>query len=176
MIQNELSLVRYPSAAELAPKLCKGAYPLSFRLETSRAKLIIRTLAQWIPATKRTKVRCDFDVDLSGGRLEARSRADRSTGVIDMGLKSVRCFIAALGAALLCASTTFAQDNLGTLEQRAACTPDAFRLCGRYMPDPAGVESCLRQRTADLSDACRSVFEQSAVQQGQMSDSRPRRR
>jgi hypothetical protein len=92
-----------------------------------------------------------------------------------MGLKSVRSFVAAMGAAFVCASTTFAQDNLGTLEQRAACTPDAFRLCGRYIPDPAGVESCLRQRTADLSDACRSVFE-SAVQQDQMSDSRPRRR
>jgi hypothetical protein len=176
MIQHELSLVRYRSAAELAAKLCKGVCSLSLRLETSRAKLIIRTLAQWIPATKWTKVRCDSDVDLSGGRREARSPADRSMGVIDMGLKSVRSFIVAFGAALLCASTTFAQENLGTLEQRAACTPDAFRLCGRYMPDPEGVESCLRQRTADLSDACRSVFEQSAVQQDQISDPHPRRR
>jgi hypothetical protein len=67
MIRNELSLVRYRSAAELAAKLCKGACSLSFGLETSRAKLIIRPLAQWIPAAKRTKVRCDSDVDLSGG-------------------------------------------------------------------------------------------------------------
>jgi hypothetical protein len=49
--------------------------------------------------------------------------------------------------ALLCATTAFAQENRGTPEQRAACAPDAFRLC-------AGVD--------DLSDAFRSVFEQSA--------------
>ena len=56
----------------------------------------------------------------------------------------------------------FAQDNHGTPEQRAACAPDAFRLCSGYIPDPTRVEHCLRQNKSDLSDACRSVFEQSA--------------
>jgi hypothetical protein len=56
-------------------------------------------------------------------------------------------------------ATGFAQDGRGTPEQRAACTSDAFRLCASYIPDPMGVESCLRQRKADLSNACRSVFE-----------------
>ena len=65
-------------------------------------------------------------------------------------------------ALLLCATTASAQDNRGTPEQRAACAPDAFRLCGSYIPDPARVEQCLRQNRSDLSDACRSVFEQSA--------------
>jgi hypothetical protein len=88
-----------------------------------------------------------------------------------MGLKSVRASIAAL-VAFLCASTAFAQDSQGTPEQRAACAPDAFRFCGRYIPDTASVESCLRQQAAGLSDACRSVFEQSATQQSQMSASR----
>jgi hypothetical protein len=45
---------------------------------------------------------------------------------------------------LVCATTASAQDNRGTPEQRVACAPDAFRL------------------KSDLSDACRSVFEQSA--------------
>jgi hypothetical protein len=40
--------------------------------------------------------------------------------------------------------------------------PDAFRLCAGYIPDPTRVEHCLRQNKSDLSDACRSVFEQSA--------------
>jgi hypothetical protein len=40
--------------------------------------------------------------------------------------------------------------------------PDAFRLCSSFIPDPASVEQCLRQNKSDLSDACRSVFEQSA--------------
>ena len=65
-------------------------------------------------------------------------------------------------ALLLCATTTSAQDNRGTPEQRAACAPDAFRLCASYIPDPTRVEHCLRQNKSELSDACRSVFEQSA--------------
>jgi hypothetical protein len=67
-------------------------------------------------------------------------------------------------AALLCVTTASAQENLGTLEQRAACAPDAFRLCSSYIPDAARVENCLRQRTADLSDACRSVFGKGAAE------------
>jgi hypothetical protein len=70
-----------------------------------------------------------------------------------------RCI--ALVAALLCATTAFAQERRGTPEQRAACAPDAFRLCAGYIPDPTRVEQCLRQSKSDLSDACRSVFEQS---------------
>jgi hypothetical protein len=65
-------------------------------------------------------------------------------------------------AVLLCATTASAQENRGTPEQRAACAPDAFRYCVGYLPDPTGVEYCLRQNMSDLSGACRSVFEQSA--------------
>ena len=68
----------------------------------------------------------------------------------------------AVVAALLCATTAAAQEDRGTPEQRAACAPDAFRLCAGYIPDPTGVERCLRQNKSDLSDGCRSVFEQSA--------------
>ena len=59
--------------------------------------------------------------------------------------------------------TAFAQENRGTSEQRAACAPDAFRLCAGYIPDTSNVEACLRQRKSDLSDACRAVFEQAAA-------------
>jgi len=65
-------------------------------------------------------------------------------------------------AVLLCATTASAQENRGTPERRAACAPDAFRLCVSYIPDPTSVEECLRRNESDLSDACRSVFEQSA--------------
>ena len=66
-------------------------------------------------------------------------------------------------AVLLCATTAAsAQENRGTPERRAACAPDAFRLCFSYIPDPGSVEQCLRRNELDLSDACRSVFEQSA--------------
>jgi hypothetical protein len=72
-----------------------------------------------------------------------------------------RCI--AVAAALLCATTASAQENRGSPEQRAACAPDAFRLCAGYIPDPTRVEQCLRQSKLDLSDACRLVFEQSAA-------------
>ena len=65
-------------------------------------------------------------------------------------------------ALLLCATTASAQENRGTPGQRAACAPDAFRLCSSYIPAPTRVEQCLRQNKSDLSDACRSVFEESA--------------
>jgi hypothetical protein len=75
--------------------------------------------------------------------------------------KTRRCRTAVV-AALLCTTTAAAQENRGTPEQRAACAPDAFRLCAGYLPDPTGVEHCLRQNKSDLSNACRLLFEQSA--------------
>ncbi|MBW7971452.1 hypothetical protein [Bradyrhizobium sp. BR 10289] len=66
--------------------------------------------------------------------------------------------VVALGSA-----AASAQENQGTAEQRAACTPDAFRLCSAYIPDPAGVEACLRQRKPALSEACKAVFEQAST-------------
>lgn len=71
------------------------------------------------------------------------------------------CLFAAALATLLCATTAFAQDR-GTPEQRAACAPDAFRLCSSYIPDPDRVESCLRLQKARLSSPCRALFDQGA--------------
>ena len=68
------------------------------------------------------------------------------------------CLSIAAAAAFLCATSAFA--NLDTPDQRTACAPDAFRLCAGYIPDPTKVEQCLRQNRSDLTDACRSVFEQ----------------
>ena len=65
-------------------------------------------------------------------------------------------------AALFGNGAAFAQENRGTPEQRAACAPDAFRLCLSYIPDATNVEVCLRQRKSDLSDACRAVFDHAA--------------
>ena len=74
-------------------------------------------------------------------------------------MSKFNCFFAAALATLLCATTAFAQDR-GTPEQRAACAPDAFRLCSSYIPDPDRVESCLRQQKARLSSPCSALFEQ----------------
>lgn len=46
----------------------------------------------------------------------------------------------------------------GTEQQREACTPDALRLCGQFIPDAGKVESCLRNAGPKLSPPCRVVF------------------
>ncbi|MGY3451535.1 hypothetical protein [Bradyrhizobium sp. USDA 4353] len=46
----------------------------------------------------------------------------------------------------------------GTLEEREACTPDVFRLCSSFIPDPEAITACLRTRKPDLSVACRKVL------------------
>ncbi|WFU82500.1 hypothetical protein QA645_07075 [Bradyrhizobium sp. CIAT3101] len=69
-----------------------------------------------------------------------------------------------VGATLVSmAGAAFAQENRGTAEQRAACAPDAFRLCASYIPDPTDVEACLRQNKAGLSEACGAVFDAAAA-------------
>jgi hypothetical protein len=55
-------------------------------------------------------------------------------------------------ALLLCATTASAQDDRRTPDQRAACAPDAFRLCSSYIPDPDRVEQQVRsQRRGPLA-------------------------
>src|ERR1700738_2916861 len=73
-----------------------------------------------------------------------------------------RLLLAALMLVSLSGGSAFAQEDRGTAEQRAACAPDAFRLCLSYIPDATNVEACLRQRKSDLSDACRAVFDHAA--------------
>ena len=56
-----------------------------------------------------------------------------------------------------CGSVRAEED--GTEAQRAACTPDVFRLCVWHIPDHAAIEKCLRQNKSKLSPKCREVFE-----------------
>jgi hypothetical protein len=46
----------------------------------------------------------------------------------------------------------------GTAQQRAACTPDVFRLCSEFIPDPDRITACLASRQQELSESCASVF------------------
>ena len=58
-----------------------------------------------------------------------------------------------VGAAVLPAAA-----EQGTPDERQACTPDVFRLCGEFIPDASRITACLHQRVRDLSPACRLVF------------------
>jgi hypothetical protein len=52
----------------------------------------------------------------------------------------------------------------GTREQRLACTPDALRLCSAFIPNVDEVTTCLKEKNAELSDACRKVIQPEMTQ------------
>jgi hypothetical protein len=43
-------------------------------------------------------------------------------------------------------------------EQQQACTPDAMRLCGAYIPDVDRITVCMIERKSQLSPECRRYF------------------
>ena len=67
-------------------------------------------------------------------------------------------FVVLVGVAS-CSALASAHENRGTVAQRVACTPDAFRLCASSIPDASKVESCLRMKKGELTAPCRSVFD-----------------
>jgi hypothetical protein len=71
----------------------------------------------------------------------------------------------AIAAMVLFAGSQAAQAR-GTEAEREACTPDAMRLCGRFIPDEDRIEACLRDAGPRLSRACYVVFhpEENAAQ------------
>nr|WP_246229815.1 hypothetical protein [Bradyrhizobium cytisi] len=64
----------------------------------------------------------------------------------------------------------------GTPEQRAACTPDAFRLCSAFIPNADDIAICLRERSSELSDACRQVIQVEITQTRGARDARSTRK
>ena len=45
-----------------------------------------------------------------------------------------------------------------TPEQQQACTPDAMRLCGEFVPDVDRITACMIARKSQLSAECRRFF------------------
>ena len=64
--------------------------------------------------------------------------------------------IAVLAAFALSAGAAQAQ---GTPEQRAACTPDAIRLCQDTIPDVDRTTACMSAHRSELSARCQAVFD-----------------
>src|SRR5580700_8810266 len=48
---------------------------------------------------------------------------------------------------------------LGTENERAACTPDVFRLCSSEIPNIDRIIACMKAKRASLSTPCRLVFD-----------------
>ena len=66
----------------------------------------------------------------------------------------------AFGFVLALAASRSALADLAIPEQRRACTPDVYRLCAGEIPNARAITACLRRQKANLSEACRAVFEQ----------------
>jgi hypothetical protein len=66
------------------------------------------------------------------------------------------CVSLALLSATASPAASFSQ---GTPEQRMACTPDTLRLCSAFIPNADEITTCLRERSSELSDACRAAIE-----------------
>jgi hypothetical protein len=62
--------------------------------------------------------------------------------------------VAVFGVSTLAGARSFEVTD----QQRAACTPDAFRLCSSEMPDANRVAACMDAKKASLSAPCRAVF------------------
>jgi hypothetical protein len=76
------------------------------------------------------------------------------------GLKKVSSFWLAVSAGIfglvLAAGFTPAAAQ-GSAAQQQACTPDAMRLCGEFIPDVAKITACMSRKRASLSPACRAA-------------------
>jgi hypothetical protein len=66
-----------------------------------------------------------------------------------------RCVSLALLSATISPAPSFSQ---GTLAQRIACTPDVLRRCSEFIPNADEITICLKEKNAELSDACRMLF------------------
>jgi hypothetical protein len=73
-------------------------------------------------------------------------------------LRPIIAAAALLGLALTFGSWPAAAQEW-TPRQRAACEPDAIRLCQQYISDIGRVRSCMSHYRRYLSPACRAVFD-----------------
>src|SRR5258705_6177893 len=77
------------------------------------------------------------------------------------------CVSLALLSATASPALSFSQ---GTPEQRLACTPDVLRLCSAFIHNADEITICLREKNAELSDACRTAVEAGMKQLTSVSD------
>ena len=73
-------------------------------------------------------------------------------------LRPIMAAAALVGFALAFASSPAAAQQWSP-EQRAACEPDAMRLCQQYFSDIGRTRACMVHYRRYLSPACRAVFD-----------------
>jgi hypothetical protein len=80
-----------------------------------------------------------------------------------MGKSRISSPLARLACATLLAAVGLASVSIvgamaQTAEQRAACTPDAMRLCASAIPDVGRVTACMQAHRASLSARCQAAM------------------
>lgn len=66
----------------------------------------------------------------------------------------------AAGVLLASCGPLFAKEKMeGTAAERAACTPEVFRLCAEFIPNHEMIANCLRHNVYRLNKQCRKVFQ-----------------
>jgi hypothetical protein len=64
----------------------------------------------------------------------------------------------AVALAITLVAFSSASFAVGTAEQRAACTPDALRLCSAEIPNIPRIVACLRANKSNLSKPCQAAM------------------
>ena len=88
-------------------------------------------------------------------------------------LRSSQFQLGLLLAAALAVSTMPAAAQGYSQEQQQACTPDAMRLCGAFIPDVDRITVCMIQNKSQLSPACRAHFRPEPSQAAPVAAGRP---
>jgi hypothetical protein len=88
-------------------------------------------------------------------------------------LRSAKFQFGLMLATALAVSTLPAAGQGYSQEQEQACTPDAMRLCGAYIPDVDRITVCMIQNKSQLSPACRAHFRPDPPSAAPISAARP---
>src|ERR1700750_2176449 len=67
---------------------------------------------------------------------------------------------AAISVIALSLAIPFGTAHAYTPEQQQACSPDAMRLCGEFVPNVDAITACMIQKKSQLSPQCRAFFRQ----------------
>lgn len=92
---------------------------------------------------------CLYSPTILGKVTSGGNSDDRNVGDVPVRLD---------GGGRTCTRRTARAGHAYSPEQQQACTPDAMRLCGQFVPDVDRITACMSANRALLSPPCRMYF------------------